>query len=541
MDDTRILPFTNPATGERFGQVFMATPEDVRQAVAQARETAGAWAAKPLGERVRVLRKFQAALIDARDEISTTINLDCGKSRQDALIEVFVTVDMLATALHNAHHWLRRERLSSGLYIFKRFYSEPRPYGVVAIISPWNYPFLLALQPALAALLAGNVVVIKPSEVTGATGVLIERLFQRTPELAPYARVLHGDGVVGAALVEARPDYVFLTGSTATGKKVMRAAAEHVIPVTCELGGKDAMIVLDDAELDAAVEWGAWGAFFNSGQTCMGVERVYVQAGVYDRYVAKAVACAQSLRMGYSLDANATYNLGPMSLPRQVEIVEAQVADAVARGARILAGGHRSGMYYEPTVMVDVNHDMLIMREETFGPIMPIMQVRDEAEAIRLANDSSYGLSASVWSGDEARAQRVAAQLQVGSVIINDTIAHFGVPSLPFGGMKESGFGRAHGREGVLQFTQPHSYAVGGPPQPWDVATVLRKPGNYELGAAILRLTHGVTARQRLGPVTDLASRQVHRLKWARAGLGLGALGAAAALAVVVGARRSKK
>jgi len=534
------LPFINPATGERFGQVLMATPDETRAAVSEMRQASRDWGQRPVAERVRVLRQLQAVLIDSRDEISSTITQDTGKPRQDALIEIFVTVDMLNDDCNNAARWLRRERVSSGLYLFKRVYVEPRPYGVVGIISPWNYPVALCLPPMLAALVAGNTVVLKPSEVTAATGVLIERLIQRVPELRPFVRVVHGDGAIGAALVSAPPDYIFLTGSTATGKKVMRAAAEHVTPLTCELGGKDAMLVLDDADLAAAAAWGAWGAHFNAGQTCMAVERVYVQEPVYEAFVAEAVAATEALKLGYSLGTDASNQVGPITFPHQMEVIEAHMADALAKGARVLAGGQRHGSFYEPTVLVDVTHDMLVMKEETFGPIMPIMRAADEAEAIRLANDSPFGLSASVWSRDLERAGRVAQQLQAGSVIVNDTIAHFGVPQSPFGGMKESGFGRTHGKAGVLQFTQSYGYAVGAPPQPLDVATILRQPGHYRLGSAILRLAFGVTPRQRLEPVVEELNRRTQGGELAWLGLGLGAAGLLAAVAFAFGPRRAR-
>ncbi len=527
------LPFINPATGEQFGQEGMATPADARAAVDGMRQAGRDWGRRPVADRVRVLRQLQAVLIEARDEISATVTQDTGKPRQDALIEVFVTVDMLNDACRNAASWLRRERVSSGLYLFKRVYVEPRPYGVVAIIAPWNYPLLLCAAPMVAALLAGNTVVLKPSEVTAATGVLIEKLVERVPELSPFVRVLHGDGAVGAALVSAPPDYIFLTGSTATGKKVMRAAAEHITPITCELGGKDAMVVLDDADIEAAARWGAWGAHFNAGQTCMAVERVYVQAAVYDAFVERAVAATQALKVGYSLSTDARHQVGPITFPHQLDVIEEHMADALAKGARVLAGGQRHGSFYEPTVLVDVTHDMLVMQEETFGPIMPIMRAADEAEAIRLANDSPFGLSASVWSRDLDRAGRVAEQLQTGSVIINDTIAHFGVPQVPFGGVKQSGFGRTHGKAGVLQFTQPYGYAVGAPPRALDVATILREPGHYRLGTALLRGAFGVTPRQRLEPVIEEINRRTRGEESAWLGLGLGAAAVLAALIVV--------
>ena len=493
----RILPFMNPATGERFGEVVMSTAESVQQALCEMRQAFPAWAGKSVRERTRIIRQFQALLIDAQDEITEVLNQDCGKSRQDALIELFVTVDMLAQYCHHAPGWLKRRRVSPGLYLFKQCYVEHRPHGVVAVIAPWNYPLTLSLPPMLAALLAGNTVILKPSEVTGATGVLIERLVRRVPELAPFVRVVHGDGQVGAALIASKPDYVFLTGSTPTGRKVMQAAAEYLIPVACELGGKDAMVVLEDADLPAAARWGAWGAFFNAGQTCMAVERVYVSEPVYGEFVRLAVTQAEQFGMGYTPDTNSPYSIGPVTDPRQVAIIKRHLDDALAKGARLLTGGKTDGMFIKPTVLVDVDHSMLIMREETFGPLMSIMKVMDEAEAIRLANDNTFGLGASVWSRDLARAERVAYQIQAASVIINDSIAQFGVPMLPFGGIKESGAGRTHGQEGLMQFTRPYSYVVGQPPFKWDIATVLREPGHYDLAAAIMRLVFGVTWRQR--------------------------------------------
>ena len=502
--ETQVLAFINPATGLQFGQVQMTMPAAVNQAMAEMRAAFPIWSGKPLKERIRILRSFQALLIDSQDEITDVINRDCGKSRQDALIELFITVDMLAQNCHSAPGWLKRERVSPGLYLFKQCFIEHHPHGVVALISPWNYPLTLSLPPLLSALLAGNTVILKPSEITAATGVLIEQLFQRTPELAPFVRVVHGDGRVGAALIEARPDYIFLTGSTPTGRKVLKAAADNLIPVACELGGKDAMLVLEDADLPAAARWGAWGAFFNAGQTCMAVERVYATAPVYDEFVRLAVANANETKTGYTPDADGPYTMGPVTSPQQVQIIERHLQDALARGAHLLTGGKRDGNFFTPMVLVDVDHSMLLMREETFGPLMPIMKVADEAEAIRLANDNSFGLGASVWGRDVQHARRVAAQIQAASVIINDSIAQFGVPMLPFGGVKDSGSGRTHGREGLMQFTKPFGYVVGNPPLKWDIATILREPGHYRLATAIMGVVFGTSLRQRWQALAQL-------------------------------------
>jgi succinate-semialdehyde dehydrogenase/glutarate-semialdehyde dehydrogenase len=398
--------------------------------------------------------------------------------------------------------------VSPGLQIFKKCYTEQRPYGLAAIISPWNYPFILTMNPLFAALLAGNVVMVKPSEVTPAIGVMMEGLIQRIPELAPFVRFLHGDGRIGAALVQTNPDIIYLTGSTRTGQLVMKAAADTLTPVIFELGGKDPMIVLEDADIAAAARWGVWGAFYNTGQTCMGIERVYVVSAVYDAFLEAVIAETKQLKVGYSPEIQNPNHVGPMTFAKQFATIDDHIEDALAKGAEIVVGGPREGMFMPPTVMVNVDHGMKLMQEETFGPIMPIMKVTDETHAIQLANHSDLGLSAAVWSQDQARAMRVAQQLNVGSVIVNDTIVHFAIPNLPFGGVKLSGHGRAHGEQDVMQFSQTHSYVTSQPPYPFDIATILRSPGNYKLGAAIMRLALGVTPKQRLQPVAEFLEEQ---------------------------------
>ncbi len=506
--DLEKLAFINPATGNQFGEVAMSTPEEVKHAVDDMRGSFPAWSAKSVRERARILKRFQKLLIEHRDEISIVVSQNTGKNRQDSLIELFISVDMLAQNRANAAKWLKGRRVFSGLYFTKKSYVEHRPYGAVAIISPWNYPLLISLTPMFAALLAGNTVVLKTSEITPAVGVLIEKLFNSLPELAPFVRVVHGDGKVGAALINSKPDYIFMTGSTVTGKRIMQAAAENLTPVTLELGSKDAAIVLEDADIDSAARWIAWGAHFNSGQSCVAVERVYVVESRYAEFVQAAVKYSEKISSGFTLETDSPYFMGPITDPRQIQIIEDHVKEAVEKGARILCGGKEQGPFYKPMVMVDVNHSMKLMREETFGPVLPIMKVRDEKEAIRLANDSSFGLFASVYTKDHARAKRVADCINASSIIFNDSLAQFAIPMLPFGGVKDSGIGISHGREGLLQFTRPHSYAVGGSPPAWDVATVMRELGNYKLGVAIMGVIYGTTLKQKWETFAQLFQKE---------------------------------
>ncbi len=501
INQTELMECTNPATGALIGRVAMSTAEEVTAAAADMRQAAEVWADKSAKERVRIVRKFQELVIDSVDMITEVITQDTGKSRQDALIEVMMTADRLHQYFKQSPKWLRRKRVPPGLYFLRRYYTEPRPYGVVAILGPWNLPFDLTVTPLCSALLAGNTVLVKPSEVTAVTGRLIEQLIQSVPELSPFVRVLHGDGQVGQLMLDTQPDLIFLTGSTKTGKIIARKAAETMTPFICELGGKDPMIVLEDADIEAAARWGTWGAFYSTGQTCMSVERVYVVESVYQQFLEAALHETKKLKVGYSADKNSLNDLGPLTCGRQQTTVDDHLQDAMAKGANILYSGKREGLFVEPIILTDVNHSMKVMQEETFGPVMPVMPVADEAEAIRLANESDYGLSACVWSEDQARAERVAHQLEVGSVNINDAISHYPVSLLPFGGVKKSGNARTHGRDEVLQFTQARSYAVGTAPLPFDVATMMRAPGNYRLGSAILHLMFGVTPRQKVKPV----------------------------------------
>lgn len=524
---TDCLEFINPATGEKFGEVRAATAEDVALARRELAELAPVWAARPLPERIRAIKKLQGVIVDAADEMSAVVNQDHGKSRLDALHEVYMTTEKVHQYARLAPTWLADERIPRGLNLLKSYHTERVPFGVVAIIGPWNYPIDLLIPPIVAAMLAGNVVMVKPSEVAAATGAFIESLFMRVPELAPFVRFLHGDGKIGAAVVNSKPDLLFLTGSVNTGKMVARMAAENMTPFLYELGGKDPMLVLEDADLRAAAKWGVWGAFYTSGQACISVERVYVHEAVYDEFVRLAVEEAQKFTVGYSPEKDNTYWMGPLTFERQCDIVNTHLADALDKGARILVGGTQKGMFIEPVVMVDVDHSMKIMQDETFGPVMPIMKVRDDAEAIRLANDSTMGLSAYVWSRDLGHAQQVAKQLQTGTVNINDTMSHYTTPLLPFGGMKLSGNARTHGRAEVTQFTHTKGYSVSAPPHPFDPSIWIRYPGQYRLMKAFLGGLYGTTTEQRLEPVMDYLQNDPQAQKAVRrTAVGVGALAA---------------
>ncbi|MBN1264332.1 MAG: aldehyde dehydrogenase family protein [Anaerolineales bacterium] len=497
------LPFINPANGEQFGSVPAASAADARCAVLQMRVLTGEWGRRSLKSRIQLLRKFYQVLFDEIETITTVISRDTGKPRQDALIELYTCMYYFDTLLRKAPQWLRREKVPTGLQMFKKAELRWKPYGVVAVISPWNYPFVLTMNPVLGALTAGNTVVVKPSEFSAAVGAGMEALFRKVPELNDCIRFLHGDAVVGSALVESGPDLVFVTGSVSTGKAILSTAAKSVTPVVCELGGKDPLIVLEDADVLAAARWGLWGAFSNSGQTCMSPERIYVVSDVYNEFLETCLQEAQKIRVGFSEEAEAPYHYGPMTTIQQLEIVERQLDDAVGKGAVVRFGGEHNGMFFQPTILTEVDSSMALLQEETFGPLLPVIRVRDKAEAVYLANQSAYGLSAAVFGENLFQAIEVAEALEVGSVNINDTMSHYGLPRLPFGGVKQSGFGRINGRDGLRTFTVPAS-VVYGKPKPYDIGTILRKPGKYTLAKSTMLAVLGPTLKDRIKGVLQL-------------------------------------
>jgi len=442
-----------PATGELIGEVPIVSAAGVNAAVARARVASVAWGALSYDEREAELVRFRRALADSADELADLISRENGKPRLDALVEIFMALSHLDHAAKRAAKALRSEKVSTGLLANFRATVSYHPLGVIGVIGPWNYPIFTPMGSIAYALAAGNAVVFKPSELTPLVGVKLAELAARALSIPDVLQVVTGAGATGVALCKAGVGKLAFTGSTATGKKVMAACAETLTPVLMELGGKDPMIVAEDADVDAAAEAAVFGALTNTGQACISIERIYVAAPIYDRFVDKVVAEVGKVKTGGD-----DGHLGAMTSAAQVAIVRAHLEDAVKRGARALTGGAGaiSGQFIQPTVLVDVTDDMLVMSEETFGPVIPIIKVASTEEAVRRANDSSFGLGSSVF-GKHARA--IADQLRTGMTAVNSVMAFSAITSLPFGGVGDSGFGRIHGDHGIREFTRTKATA----------------------------------------------------------------------------------
>jgi acyl-CoA reductase-like NAD-dependent aldehyde dehydrogenase len=447
----------NPATGEVVATLPACTPEQLAEMAARARRAQPGWQALDFDGRGKVLRRMQKWVLDNDDRFLDTLVAETGKTREDAVLaELGYAAGALGFWARHACKYLADEKVrpSSPFLIGRKLIVRYEPVGLVGVIGPWNYPFTNTVGDAVPALAAGNSVIVKPSSVTPMTSLLIGEGLRECGIPDDVFQVVVGRGPIGLPLIDL-VDFIMFTGSTETGRQVMQRAAKTLTPISLELGGKDPMIVLADADLERAANAALFWSMQNTGQTCISVERVYVEELIYDQFTSLVAEKARKLRQGVPGDFGSV-DIGSFINPPQVDVVEEHVKDAVANGARVLVGGHRGaghGAFFEPTVLVDVDHTMKCMREETFGPTVPIMKVADEEEAIRLANDSPYGLQASVFTKDLAKGEKVARRIEAGAVVINDCNANYLALEAPMGGWKSSGLGVRHGPEGIRKYT----------------------------------------------------------------------------------------
>ncbi len=485
------LVIRSPATGAELGRVPVLGAERVRAAVAAARAAQPAWAALSIRERVARLDEFRHLLAGSAREVAGISSAETGKLPFEAMmVDVLTTCDLAAWYVKRAERMLAPRRAPSGWLVTKKAWVEREPFGVVAVIGPWNFPVLNTMRAVMAGVVAGNAVLLKPSEASPLSALAVQRLAQRAGIPQAIFQVLTGDGRTGRALVEAGVDKISFTGSVQTGRRIAEAAATRLIPVTLELGGKDPLIVTHGADVQRAARAAVNGAFWNAGQICISIERAYVVDAVYDDFVAEALRATNELRVGSPDDPDA--DVGSMTLESQVEHVERQVRDAVERGARVLAGGRRgpAGRSYLPTLLVDATHDMDVMRSETFGPVLPIMRVRDADEAVRMANDSGFALGASVW-GSDADAQRLAASVRAGMVCVNDALVNGAVAALPFGGAGESGYGRVYGDDGLRELSRPRALLVDRAGLRWEPGLFPLRRFGQARALGLIRALHG--------------------------------------------------
>jgi len=465
----------DPATGEEVGRVRINSPEDVQAAVERSREVFDKWKTTSFGERKALVMRARDVILADIDGIAKLISAESGKPFGEAIaMEIAPVLDLMQWVARGAEKMLKPKRVGIGLYGLLGRSSKIiyKPYGVVGIIPAWNYPFSIPLGEAAMAVMAGNSVVIKPSELTPLIGEKIGEIFEKAGAPEGLVQIIHGAGETGSALVDAVPDKLIFTGSVATGKKIAEAAAKNLTSAVLELGGKDPMIVFEDANLELAAGGAVWGAFCNAGQSCSSVERLYVHESVADKLTALIVEKTKKLKQGRGDTED--ISIGPMSSERQLKIVEDHVAAFREAGAKIEIGGDVQSssfsLFFPPTVITGATNEMRPMREETFGPTLPIATFKTEEEAIRLANDSEFGLTASVWTKDYAKGRRVAEQIEAGSVCINEVLYTHGIGQTPWGGFKNSGRGRTHGVEGLMELVQPqhiHTNRIAILPNAW--------------------------------------------------------------------------
>jgi acyl-CoA reductase-like NAD-dependent aldehyde dehydrogenase len=510
--DADALPETlecrNPATGEKLGDVPVFDRARVRAAVERARRAQAAWATTSWNERRRVFRRLLDHIVDHQEEICRLCSRDSGKTLVDAAMgEVFPVAEKIRYLLAHGERDLAPERRGSGILPHKAVRVEYSPLGVVGVLCPWNFPFHNIFCPVLPALFAGNAVVVKVSEWTSWSAADFQAIFDEVLTAEGHSRdlvqIITGAGETGQALVQGGVDKVFFTGSPENGKKVMAAASATLTPVVLELGGKDPMIICDDADLDQAVENVMLGVFTACGQMCVAAERLYVMDGIYDRFVARLVERVAGLRQGPPTeDPGGRYDVGAQTMPRQLDIIQRHVDDAVKKGARVLVGGKRNprlaGQFFEPTVLVDVTHEMAVAREETFGPVATVIRVRDDEEAIRLANDCAYGLGSSVFTRDPKRAERIAGRISAGMTVVNDYGIAYMMQSAPFGGVRISGFGKINGREGLRACCNAKTVVTDRVPVRKGLSFYPIRAATYPLLESAVTLIYGSGLRRRV-------------------------------------------
>jgi succinate-semialdehyde dehydrogenase/glutarate-semialdehyde dehydrogenase len=446
-----VIEVRSPATGRKIGEVPSCGADEAREMIARARLAQLEWEKLGLSARCEAMHRFADVLLRRIDEVADLIALENGKARQEALTtEIIPVLNLTRYFADHAAKILAPRDIPLHTALHRRSYLHYRPRGVVLVISPWNFPFSIPTGEVVMALIAGNTVVQKPASLTPHIALKFRELMDRADVPADVFQVCTTSGAVAEQMIEMGVSYVNFTGSTAVGRRVAEICGRHLIPCSMELGGKDPALVLADADVEQASNAIVWGAFANSGQTCASVERVYAHASVYDELVQKIVIKTRRLRQGdpSSLDTD----VGAMTDPAQVELLRRQVAEARAGGAKLLTGGQgrtEQGCFFEPTVLTDVDESFEVAREESFGPVLPIMKVEDDDEAVRRANASVYGLNAYVFSRDKRHAREIAERLQAGTVMINEVLFTHAAPETPWGGVKASGIGRVHGDDGL--------------------------------------------------------------------------------------------
>lgn len=498
------LPSYNPATGEVSEQIPKTLPLDLPGIVANARAAQEMWRETSINQRRALLARLKQTLLAARNDLAAIVVRESGKPHVEALFsDVFVSLDTAAYYEANLAKLLQPERVphhssAAKLKSGRLFYE---PLGVIGIVSSWNYPLAIPMGQIIAAIASGNTVVCKTSEFTPKCGATIQEMFDRSGFPKSVVTIVQGGGEIGQALIDARPDKVLFTGSVSTGRRVAEACAKHLIPSVLELGGKDAMLVLADANLDVASSAALWGSFTNCGQVCLSVERLFVERGISEKFLQLCVEKTKSLRIGNGADRST--DVGPLIRPQHIQRMKDLLADAVSRGAQILCGGNArpdlGPCFFEPTVVAGVDSSMRLFQEETFGPILAVQIVENADEAICHANDSPFTLAASVWTSDNARGKSIASRLRAGAVMVNDAISYFAIAEAPHGGCNASGWGRSHGRAGFLELVQPKYIDVDGLPsseKPWwyHYNESLQKAADdflhYEFGGLGAKLKH---------------------------------------------------